>query len=236
MLATGKAYGLEVTSLTDDRRDPVKSSYAAARYLRDLYQIFGDWNLVIAAYNAGPESIKKAIARAGGERDYWKIYPYLPSETRGYVPAFIAATYMMTYYCEHNICPMITKLPERTDTIMLYKDVHLEQVAHVLNIDIEELRTLNPQYRRDIVTGYSEPTDLRLPVDYISKFIEKEDEIVAYNADLLMKRDYVYVNDTGTSYSKKYSRHSRHSSHKSYKSHRGSSSKKSHKRGKRRRR
>jgi membrane-bound lytic murein transglycosylase D len=231
MIATGKRYGLKVNTMIDERRDPTKASYAAAHYLNDLYQIFGDWNLVIAAYNAGPESIKKAIARAGGERDYWKIYPYLPSETRGYVPAFIAATYMMTYYCEHNICPMITKLPERTDTIMLYKDVHLEQVAHVLNIDIEELRTLNPQYRRDIVTGYSEPTDLRLPVDYISKFIEMEDEIVAYNADVLMKRDYVYVNDTGgASYTRKHSRH------RSYRWHRGGYSKKSYKRGKRRRR
>lgn len=231
MIDTGKRYGLKVNTMIDERRDPTKSSYAAAHYLSDLYQIFGDWNLVIAAYNAGPESIKKAIARAGGERDYWKIYPYLPSETRGYVPAFIAATYMMTYYCEHNICPMITQLPERTDTIMLYKDVHLEQVAHVLNIDIEELRTFNPQYRRDIVTGYSEPTDLRLPTDYISKFIEKEDEIVAYNADLLMKRDVVYVNDTGVaSYTSK-----RHGRHRSYSRHRGWSTKKSYKRGKRRR-
>ena len=195
MNATGKRYGLKINSMIDERRDAVKSSYAAAHYLSDLYNIFGDWSLVIAAYNCGPGNINKAIQRSGGKRDYWEIYPYLPSETRGYVPAFIAANYVMTYYCEHNICPMLTKLPVQTDTIMLYKNLHFEQIAQVLGIDIKELRTLNPQYRRDIITGYSEPTDLRLPVDYISKFIELEDSIFAYDASELMKRDLVEVND-----------------------------------------
>ena len=116
MLATGRQYGLEVTSLIDERRDPIKSSYAAARYLKDLYDIFGDWTLVIASYNCGPQNVSKAIKRAGGAKDYWTIYPYLPSETRGYVPAFIAANYIMNYYCEHNICPVNTKLPAATDT------------------------------------------------------------------------------------------------------------------------
>ena len=119
MLVTGKHYGLKVNSLVDERRDPVKSSYAAAHYLSDLYKIFGDWNLVIAAYNCGPDQINKAIHRSNGSRDYWQIYPYLPKETRGYVPAFIAANYIMTYYCEHNICPMTTRLPAKTDTIMV---------------------------------------------------------------------------------------------------------------------
>ena len=195
MNATGKRYGLKINSMIDERRDAVKSSYAAAHYLSDLYNIFGDWSLVIAAYNCGPGNINKAIQRSGGKRDYWEIYPYLPSETRGYVPAFIAANYVMTYYCEHNICPMLTKLPVQTDTIMLYRNLHFEQIAQVLGIDIKELRTLNPQYRRDIITGYSEPTDLRLPVDYISKFIELEDSIYAYDASELMKRDLVEVND-----------------------------------------
>jgi membrane-bound lytic murein transglycosylase D len=172
----------------------VKSSLAAAHYLSDLYEMFGDWNLVIAAYNCGPGNITKAIQRSGGVRDYWQIYPYLPAETRGYVPAFIAANYIMTYYCEHDIVPMETTLPEATDTIMLFRNVHLEQVSKVLGIDIEKLRMLNPQYRRDIVTGYSEPTDLRLPKEYISKYIEMEDSIVAYNVDELMKRDMVEVN------------------------------------------
>lgn len=115
MPTTGKRYGLEITSLIDDRRDPIKSSYAAARMLKSLYEIFGDWTLVIASYNCGPGNVTKAIKRAGGEKDYWKIYPYLPSETRGYVPAFIAANYVMNYYCEHNICPASTRLPMGTD-------------------------------------------------------------------------------------------------------------------------
>ena len=137
MLSTGKQYGLEINSLVDERRDPVKSSYAAARMLRDLYRIFGDWNLVIAAYNCGPENIKKAIHRANGEKDYWKIYPYLPAETRGYVPAFIAANYIMTYYCEHNICPMTTYLPAQSDTVVVNKELHLEQIAGVIGTDID---------------------------------------------------------------------------------------------------
>ena len=194
MVSTGKRYGLKVNTMIDERRDLVKSSLAAAHYLSDLYEMFGDWNLVIAAYNCGPGNISKAIQRSGGVRDYWQIYPYLPAETRGYVPAFIAANYIMTYYCEHDIVPMETTLPEATDTIMLFRNVHLEQVSKVLGIDIEKLRMLNPQYRRDIVTGYSEPTDLRLPKEYISKYIEMEDSIVAYNVDELMKRDMVEVN------------------------------------------
>ena len=137
MIGTGKRYGLMVNSLVDERRDPVKASYAAAHYLSDLYKIFGDWNLVIAAYNCGPDKINKAIHRSKGETDYWQIYPYLPQETRGYVPAFIAANYIMTYYCDHNICPMLTNLPAKSDTVVVNRDVHLEQIAHVLNIDME---------------------------------------------------------------------------------------------------
>lgn len=223
MLATGKRYGLKVTTMIDERRDPVKASYAAAHYLSDLYKIFGDWNLVIAAYNAGPENINKAIHRAGGERDYWKIYPYLPNETRGYVPAFIAANYIMNYYCEHNICPMRTTIPENTDTIMLYRDVHFQQIANVLNIDIDEIRALNPQYRRDVVTGYSEPTDLRLPVDYINAFIDNQDSIFAYRTDDLLKRAEVEVNDDAPVYrSSKSSSRSSKSSRKSKRNKRSS--------------
>lgn len=200
MVATGKRYGLKVNSMIDERRDPVKASYAAAHYLNDLYQLFGDWALVIAAYNCGPGNIQKAIQRSGGKRDYWEIYPYLPTETRGYVPAFIAANYIMTYYCEHNITPMVATLPAETDTIMLFRNLHLKQVSEVLGIEMDELRTLNPQYRRDVVTGFTEPTDLRLPKEYISKFIEKENEIYAYDVSDLMKRDVVDVNDVKVSY------------------------------------
>ncbi len=204
MLTTGKQYGLNVNSLVDERRDPVKSSYAAAHYLSDLYKIYGDWNLVIAAYNCGPDNINKAIHRSKGVRDYWQIYPYLPKETRGYVPAFIAANYIMTYYCEHNICPMITRLPAKTDTIMVSKNVHLEQVASVCNIDLEQLRALNPSYRRDIVPGLTALSPLRLPQTEVGKFIDREDSVYNYRTDeLFNKRALVVVNDDQPMYSSK---------------------------------
>lgn len=203
MLETGKRYGLEVNSLVDERRDPVKSSYAAARYLRDLYKIFDDWSLVIAAYNCGPNKVNQAIHRARGSVDYWQIYPYLPKETRGYVPAFIAANYIMNYYCEHNICPMITELPISTDTIVVDKNLHLEQIAKVLNVNIEHLRALNPQYRCDIVNGLTEPSVVRLPLSLVGSFIDNEDSVYAYKRDeLLLKREVVAVNDIKPSYSK----------------------------------
>jgi membrane-bound lytic murein transglycosylase D len=193
MTATGQRYGLRVNSLVDERRDPTKSSYAAAHYLYDLFQIFGDWHLVIAAYNAGPGNIQKAITRAGGSRDYWEIYPYLPTETRGYVPAFIAANYIMTYYRDYYICPMKTTLPAQADTIIITKNLHFKQISEVIGIPIEELRAFNPQYRHDIVTGYTEPTDLRMPTEYVKLFIANEDSIWAYDVSNLMKRDQVDV-------------------------------------------
>ena len=203
MLATGKRYGLEVNSLVDDRRDPIKSSYAAANYLKDLYKVFGDWNLVIAAYNCGPDQINKAIHRAKGCKDYWQIYPYLPKETRGYVPAFIAANYIMTYYCEHNICPMTTRLPAKTDTVMVDRNVHLEQIAAVCNIDIEQLRTLNPSYRRDIAPRATKLSAIRLPQTEVGKFIDMQDSIYAYNAEALFtKRATVEVNDNTPTYTR----------------------------------
>lgn len=202
MLATGKQYGLQVNSLVDERRDPVKASYAAAQYLRDLYRVFGDWNLVIAAYNCGPGNINKAIHRAGGEnKDYWHIYPYLPRETRGYVPAFIAANYIMTYYSYHNICPMVTRLPANTDTVMVNRDIHLEQVAAVVGLNIDLLRSLNPMYRRDIIPGNTEPMPLRLPLADIGRFIDVQDSVYSYRADeLLTKRLEVEVKDDVPTY------------------------------------
>ena len=203
MLKTGKNYGLEINSLVDERRDPIKASYAAARYLSDLYKIFGDWNLVIAAYNAGPDKINKAIHRSKGKNDYWEIYPYLPKETRGYVPAFIAANYIMNYYCDHNICPMETDLPVKTDTVMVTRDIHFEQIAKVLDIDIAQIQELNPQYRRNIINGSSQPSTLKLPSTLITNFIDKEDSIYAYNTDeLLTKRTEVKVNEDTPVYTK----------------------------------
>ena len=196
MLVTGKQYGLEVNSLVDERRDPIKASYAAAHYLSDLYKIFGDWSLVIASYNCGPGNINKAIHRAGGVKDYWQIYPYLPRETRGYVPAFIAANYIMTYYSDHNICALRTQLPAQTDTVVVNRNVHLSQIADVLGIDINVLRTLNPEYRRDIVPGTTKPSAIKMAMADVTRFIDSQDSIYNYNAsELLSKRDEVYVND-----------------------------------------
>ena len=196
MLATGKNYGLEVNSLVDERKDPIKASYAAAHYLSDLYKIFGDWNLVIAAYNAGPAKINKAIHRSKGQTDYREIYPYLPKETRGYVPAFIAANYIMNYYCDHNICPMLTELPAKTDTVVVNRDVHFEQIAHVLNMSVDQLKELNPQYRRNIVNGNTKPSIIKLPSTMVNSFIDNEESIYAYNTDnLLSKRSEVVVNE-----------------------------------------
>lgn len=187
MLSTGKLYGLENNSLVDERRDPIKSSYAAARYLKDMYDIYHDWNLVIAAYNCGPGNINKAISRSGGKTDYWEIYNYLPKETRGYIPSFIAANYVMTYYCKHNICPMDMEIPSATDTVQVNRNIHLRQIADVCGIDFEELRSLNPQYKRDIIPGATSPQTLRLPQDLVGTFLEREDSIAAYKADELFR-------------------------------------------------
>lgn len=183
MLRTGQLYGLKTNSLVDERRDPVKASRAAARYLKDLYAIYQDWNLVLAAYNCGPGTINKAIRRAGGETDFWKIYNYLPKETRGYVPAFVAANYIMTYYCEHNISPLQMRLPEGTDTIRIQRNLNLNQIAGVCKIDVEQLRALNPDLRKDIVPGDVEPYDLHLPNNMISCFIDNQEAIFSYKAD-----------------------------------------------------
>ncbi|MGL5937948.1 MAG: transglycosylase SLT domain-containing protein [Phocaeicola sp.] len=199
MQPTGKAYGLENNSLVDERRDPKKSTYAAARYLKDLYRIYQDWSLALAAYNCGPGNVNKAIKRAGGVNDYWAIYPYLPKETRGYVPGFIAATYIMNYYCEHGIAPMDNTLPLNSDTIHVKKEVHLQQISDLCNINIEELRSLNPQYKRDILPGNSGSYALRLPSTTVSTFIALEDSIYEYKANTyLNRRKTVAVNTTET--------------------------------------
>ena len=199
MLVTGKSYGLETNSLVEERFDPQKSTWAAVRYLKDLFEIYKDWNLVLAAYNCGPGNVNKAIRRAGGSTDYWELYPYLPKETRGYVPGFIAVNYVMTYYCEHGICPMDSQLPAVSDTVHINKDLHLQQVAGVCNIDIEQLRSLNPQYKKDLIPGKSKVYALRLPNNMATTFIEREDSIYAYEAQkYLNKRTTVAVSDGST--------------------------------------
>ncbi len=183
MLRTGKGYGLEVNSLIDERRDPYKSTEAAVKYLKDLYTIYGDWNLVIAAYNCGPGNVNKAIARSGGSKDYWEIYYRLPRETRGYVPAFIAANYIMNHYADHNICPAHSGGTNvALDTIHVNEQVHFEQIAGVLDIPISEIKRLNPQFKKDKIPG-DKMYALVLPTERMYAFIDQNDSIMNYNRD-----------------------------------------------------
>ena len=180
MLYTGKRYGLEVTSYVDERRDPVKASEAAAVFLQDLYDMYGDWHLAIAAYNCGPGNVNRAIARSGGQKDFWKIYYNLPRETRGYVPAFIAAAYAMTYASEHHIYAGETGVPPTSDTVMVYQPLHFNQVASVIGVPTETIRQLNPQYKHDVVPAQDGKTySLALPVDATFSFAAYEDSIYA---------------------------------------------------------
>ena len=195
MLATAKGLGLEVNSLVDERRDPYLSSETAASYLKGLYDSYGDWSLAIAAYNCGPGTLNKAIRRAGGEpkdHDFWSVYNYLPEETRGYVPAFIAVNYVMNYYPEHNISPVLPTAPLVMDTVHVPYRIHFEQISNVLNIPVEELRILNPQYRADIIPGSVEtPRNLILPSQQIHAFLMSEEDIKNFEAEKYALRDTV---------------------------------------------
>jgi membrane-bound lytic murein transglycosylase D len=184
IVSTARSYGLQVNSLIDERMDPVKATKVAVHYLKDLYHVYGDWDLVIAAYNCGPGTVNKAIRRSGGKHEYWQIFPYLPAETRSYVPVFIAANYVMHYYKDHNlaIAPICMPL---TDTVMVTDKIHFMQLSNLLNIPIAEIRTLNPQYRQDIIPGNIEPCPLRLPLNATSTFLENKNKIIAYHADEL---------------------------------------------------
>lgn len=196
MLGTGKQIGLTVNSLVDERRDPIRSSEAAAKYLKQLYNIYGDWSLAIASYNCGPGNVNKALRRAGGgKRDFWEIYFYLPRETRGYVPAFIAANYVMNYYEDHNIGKALAKRPVMTDTVMVNKYVHFNQISEVLNIPVSELRILNPQYRKDIIPGNIRPYSLTLPSKQVYSYVVSEDSIIKHKAELYAHRAEVEITD-----------------------------------------
>ena len=176
--STGKRYGLVINTLVDERRDPVKSTDAACRYLRDLYNRFGDWSLAIAGYNCGEGAVQKALARAGGRegKTFWDIYNYLPRETRGYVPAFVGATYIMNYYCEHGISPMRASLPEQADTVVVKNNVRLSKVATECGVSLDQIKALNPQFRQDIVPANYAVT---LPAQAAVNFGERQDEISA---------------------------------------------------------
>ena len=192
MPATGKKYGLEINSLVDERMDPIRSTEAACLFLKNLYAIFQDWNLVIAAYNCGPGNVNKAIHRAGGKRDFWSIYPYLPSETRGYLPIFIAASYAMNYAEAHGICPATPLTTMASDTIVTTQRQHLKQIADSIDIPLAELRRLNPQYPRDIIPG-GKAYAICLPIEKAGLYIDKQDTILAYQAKELIhnRRDEI---------------------------------------------
>lgn len=187
MYTTGKIYDLQVNSYVDERRDPIKASYAAANYLKDLYNIYKDWTLAIAAYNCGPGNVNKAIKRSKGKTNFWEIYDYLPAETRGYVPAFIAANYMMNYYKEHNLFPQKINFPQLTDTVMVNENINLKDVSDLLKVPLQQLRDLNPQYKNDIIPGSSESYSLKLPVNLATTFIELEDSITSRSKETMLK-------------------------------------------------
>ena len=182
MYYTAKMYGLNINSFVDERLDPFKSADAAARYLQDAYEIFGDWNLAIASYNCGAGNVNKAIRRSGGSRKFWDIYPFLPRETRGYVPAFVGALYTMKYYKEHGLKPEGVQMPVHVDTFKINKMLHFNQVSELVGIPMEELKNLNPQYVHNIVPGNEREYILVLPYTYTNAFIDKEDSLYTHKA------------------------------------------------------
>ena len=182
MYSTAKMYGLDIDSFVDERSDPVKSADAAARYMKDAYRIFGDWNLAIASYNCGAGNVRKAIRRSGGSREFWDIYPFLPRETRGYVPAFVGALYTMKYYKEHGIKPVPADLPVHVDTFKINRNLHLKQVSDLTGAPLDQLKKLNPQYTHEIIPGDSREYILRLPYNYTNAFIDNEDSLYTHKA------------------------------------------------------
>ena len=200
MYSTGRMYGLTINSVIDERRDPVKSTHAAAKYIRDLYKVYNDWMLVIAAFNCGPGNVNKAIRRSGNKKDYWEIYYRLPRETRGYIPQYIAAVYGMNYYREHNLVPLPLNIPVAVDTIMVSRDVHLAQISEVMDIPLGELKALNPQYRTGLIPGSSKPLALTLPMTHLGDFIDLNDTIRRYKPDVYLNKSTQIADPTRSSY------------------------------------
>jgi membrane-bound lytic murein transglycosylase D len=200
MYSTGRMYGLTINSIVDERRDPVKATHAAAKYISDLYKIYNDWILVIAAYNCGPGNVNKAIRRSGNRKDYWDIYYRLPRETRGYIPQYVAATYAVNYFAEHKIQPLPLNIPMSTDTIMINKDIHLTQISKVMGIPLDELRALNPQYRTGLVPGSAKPLSLTLPMNHLGNFIDLTDTIRSYKPDVYLSRVNQTADPTRSTY------------------------------------
>lgn len=189
MLGTAKLYKLNVNSYVDERLDPERSTEVACKYLKELYSIFGDWHMVIAAYNCGPGNMKKAITRAGGKKNYWDVFYYLPRETRGFVPAFIAAAYIMNYSQDHGFYAVKPVLPIRSDTVLVSHELHLGQVSEVLGLDLSTLHMLNPLYRRKILPAAGGPYPLRLPEEKIGTFITLQDSIRNYKQSIYLAKN-----------------------------------------------
>ena len=185
MYRTAINYGLKIDSYVDERMDPFLSADAAAHYLQDAYRIFGDWSLAISSYNCGSGNVNKAIKRAGGKRDFWSIYDYLPRETRGYVPAMVGAMYAFTYAKEYGLQADPVALPVYVDTFHVNRNLHMRQISEVLGIPLDDVRDLNPQYHKDILPGATEDVVLRLPFDYTAAFLDQQDTIAKYKADVL---------------------------------------------------
>ncbi len=200
MYSTGRMYGLTINSVVDERRDPIKSTHAAARYIKDLYRIYNDWILVIAAYNCGPGNVNKAIRRSGNKKDYWEIFYRLPRETRGYIPQYVAAAYAVNYYADHQIQPLALNIPVATDTIMLHKDFHLKQISEVMGIPLGELYALNPQYRTGLIPGSSKPFSLTLPMNHLGDFIDLNDTIRSYKSDIYLDKKTVIADPSRSTY------------------------------------
>ena len=199
MYKAAKQYGLEMDSYVDERYDPDASCHAAARYLKDAYEIFGDWPLAIASYNCGAGNVMKAIRRSGGKTTFWGIYDYLPRETRGYVPAFIGALYAMAYYQDHGIVPAQLSLPAHVDTIHINRNLHFNQICETIGIPLEQLRDLNPMYLHDIIPGNTHEYILNLPHTYVNQFIDKEEEIYAYKDSIFFNQVNIKKIENGMS-------------------------------------
>ena len=186
MMQTGRNYDLEINTFVDERRDPLKATHAAARYLRDLNKIYNNWPLAIASYNCGPGNVNKAIARSGGARSFWGVYSYLPRETRGYIPAYIAAVYMMNFYGLHGLHPKHISIPTANDTVVVHQDVDFASVQKYVGVSIDELKNLNPQYKLQFIPQSEKGYALRLPTNKINVFLKYQDSIFSHSRDSLL--------------------------------------------------